>query len=298
MRPSRRQFLLWSALSTVACTTEKKKPEADVAPAEPAAAQKARLVSLSPAITETIVDLGAGDALVGISDYCRHVERPRVGSAITPNLEAIASLQPTLIISTQVAGSQLTDLGRLGSTLDLPWLSLEEVVSSTRKLGEAIGHRTQGDALAERLSSELERQAPSEAPRVLLLIGSGDQLGSQLWYIRPESLHGKVLEAAGYRNAAPAGREGPPNLSFEGVLKLQPDAVVVLRNEKKDAAVEARILQELKKLTPLQAVKNELVGILSREGSLGVGPRILELPPELKTKLDGLFSDSQDVSKK
>src|SRR6478736_5863794 len=48
----------------------------------------ARVVSLAPAITETLFAIGAGDQVVGVSNYChfpKDVERlPRTGSAITP----------------------------------------------------------------------------------------------------------------------------------------------------------------------------------------------------------------------
>src|SRR5438876_11788385 len=69
--------------------------------ARPAGAGQ-RIVSLAPSVTETLFALGAGAEVVGVSQYCdfppevRHL--PRVGSFITPNVEAIAALRPTLVI--------------------------------------------------------------------------------------------------------------------------------------------------------------------------------------------------------
>ncbi len=59
-----------------------------------------RVVSLVPSITETLFDLGAGDAVVGITDYCvfpPDLERPRVGGTKNPDVEAIRDLQPDLV---------------------------------------------------------------------------------------------------------------------------------------------------------------------------------------------------------
>ncbi|MGH7879693.1 MAG: helical backbone metal receptor, partial [Candidatus Binataceae bacterium] len=68
----------------------------------PAGAGQQRIVSLAPSVTETLFALGAGDEVVGVSQYCDYppavLDLPRVGSFLTPNVEAIAALRPTLVI--------------------------------------------------------------------------------------------------------------------------------------------------------------------------------------------------------
>jgi ABC-type Fe3+-hydroxamate transport system substrate-binding protein len=59
-----------------------------------------RVVSLVPSITETLFDLGAGDAVVGVTDYCtfpESIDSPRVGGTKNPDLEAIRALKPDLV---------------------------------------------------------------------------------------------------------------------------------------------------------------------------------------------------------
>jgi ABC-type Fe3+-hydroxamate transport system substrate-binding protein len=63
-----------------------------------------RVVSLVPSITESLFELGMGDALVGITDYCmyppeRVVELPRLGGPKNPRLEEIVALHPDLVIA-------------------------------------------------------------------------------------------------------------------------------------------------------------------------------------------------------
>ncbi|MGH2522403.1 MAG: cobalamin-binding protein [Anaerolineales bacterium] len=63
-----------------------------------------RVISLVPSITESLFDLGLGDRLVGITDYCVHpadkvTALPRVGGTKNPDLARIKAALPDLIIA-------------------------------------------------------------------------------------------------------------------------------------------------------------------------------------------------------
>ena len=63
-----------------------------------------RVVSLVPSLTESLFDLGLGEAVVGITDYCTHpakmlVDIPRVGGTKNPRLEEILALNPDLVLA-------------------------------------------------------------------------------------------------------------------------------------------------------------------------------------------------------
>src|SRR5215216_588354 len=65
-----------------------------------------RVVSLVPSVTESLFELGMGNSLVGITDYCVHPEQevarlPRVGGTKNPDLARIIALQPDLVIVNQ-----------------------------------------------------------------------------------------------------------------------------------------------------------------------------------------------------
>ena len=64
-------------------------------------------MSLAPAMTETLFALGAGAEVVGVSQYCDYppevVKLPKVGTFLTPNIEAIAGLRPTIVIGLQTS---------------------------------------------------------------------------------------------------------------------------------------------------------------------------------------------------
>ncbi|MEA2164609.1 MAG: hypothetical protein QOK37_2736 [Thermoanaerobaculia bacterium] len=59
-----------------------------------------RVVSLVPSLTETLFDLGAGDDVVGITDFCifpEDIGKPRVGGTKNPRIDAIRALAPDLV---------------------------------------------------------------------------------------------------------------------------------------------------------------------------------------------------------
>lgn len=57
-------------------------------------------MSLVPSITETLFDLGAGDSVVGITDFCifpPDLPLPRVGGTKNPRVNDVRALQPDLV---------------------------------------------------------------------------------------------------------------------------------------------------------------------------------------------------------
>src|SRR5512139_3602968 len=63
-----------------------------------------RVVSLVPSMTESLFELGFGETLVGITDYCIYPEErleglPRLGGPKNPRLEDIIALQPELVLA-------------------------------------------------------------------------------------------------------------------------------------------------------------------------------------------------------
>jgi ABC-type Fe3+-hydroxamate transport system substrate-binding protein len=65
-----------------------------------------RVVSLVPSVTESLFELGVGDRLIAITDYCTYPEDavaklPRVGGTKNPDVAKIIEMQPDLVIVNQ-----------------------------------------------------------------------------------------------------------------------------------------------------------------------------------------------------
>ncbi len=63
-----------------------------------------RVVSLVPSVTESLFDLGLGEAVVGVTDYCLYPAEavaalPKVGGPKNPRLDAVLALHPDLVIA-------------------------------------------------------------------------------------------------------------------------------------------------------------------------------------------------------
>ena len=70
-----------------------------------------RVVSLVPSMTESLFDLGAGEALVGVTDYCRPPQEAetnlkRVGGTKSPRVADVLALKPDLVIANQEENSR------------------------------------------------------------------------------------------------------------------------------------------------------------------------------------------------
>ncbi|MEI9937204.1 MAG: helical backbone metal receptor [Pseudomonadota bacterium] len=254
---------------------------------------KQRLVSLSPAITETLFAVGAGPDLVGVSDYCNYPEEaqrlPRTGTALTPGYEAIVRLKPSLILCDGAASTPRRELSALGVTKFLPWLSLEDIVASTRLIGALTAHSEAAGELAQRLWEGLAVAEAPNGPRVLAVLGETSGKLSEIYFIKRNSIHGAALRAAGARNAVVTDVAGVPRLSIEELLRLDPEAIIVLVAPTPNAPDDAQILRDYQALEPLTARKNGRISVLRSDAAFSNGPRILQLEEALKRELARLF---------
>lgn len=252
-----------------------------------------RVVSLSPAITETLFTIGASSQLVGVSDYCNYPEAakklPRTGTALTPNYEAIVRLAPTLIVCEAAASTPRRELGALGVTKFVPWLSLEDIVAGTRLLGALTSEQEAANNLATKLWDGLAVAENPNGPRVLVVLGEGGSKLSEIYFIKRNSIHGAALRAAGARNAVANDVPGVPRLSIEELIRLDPDAIIVLVAPTPNGPADTEILRDYRALEPLSANKNNRLTVLASDEAFANGPRILTLAEHLKQKLATLF---------
>ena len=91
-----------------------------------------RIVSLVPSLTESMFDLGLGEAIVGITDYCirptETVKRlPRLGGPKDPHLDEIIQLKPDLVLANQEENT-LKDVETLENAGIKVWVSFPKTI--------------------------------------------------------------------------------------------------------------------------------------------------------------------------
>lgn len=250
-----------------------------------------RIVSLAPAITETLFALGVGGSVVGVSlysDYPAEAKQlPSVGAGTNPDLEAIARLEPTLILGEEMKILPAHKLAPLGPTKLLPWLTPAEIVAGVRALGDIVGRKAEAEALARRMEARWKVQPAANAPRVLMLFGdSPGQLGGPLYFAKPGSLHDALLVAGGGKNAVEGEVSGMPSMSVEGLLRLDPDAILLLvADDELGAEKRAQFLKDFDALATLRAVRERRVRVLHGSILYVTGPRVLAVIDQVAAAL-------------
>jgi ABC-type Fe3+-hydroxamate transport system substrate-binding protein len=198
-----------------------------------------RIVSLVPSLTELVVDLGWGHALVGRTGYCIHpAERvknvPKVGGTKTPNLPKIRRLAPTHVLL-NLDENRSEDAAALAEFVpnvvlthpQVPADNLALVDQLTGAFGEAAGrpHR----ALSERIAAGLAEWAQHQAQprRVLVLIWR------EPWMtVAPNTYIGQMLAMAGLHTWPPqagerVGASRYPVVDWQAAAQASIDAVLL-----------------------------------------------------------------------
>jgi ABC-type Fe3+-hydroxamate transport system substrate-binding protein len=139
-----------------------------------------RIISFSPALTESLFLLGLGENVVGVSAFCARPpeasEKRKVGSYNTVRPEVLAELRPDLILT--VTGYQRDFAIRMAERfpvypLELP-VSVAGIIDTVVKLGLVLGISDRARAVATSLARKLTDFRPlSKKLRVYVEIDLG-----------------------------------------------------------------------------------------------------------------------------
>jgi cobalamin transport system substrate-binding protein len=243
-----------------------------------AASGPRRIVSLVPSVTETLFALGAGPEVVGVSQYGNYpkaaLKLPRVGTFLTPNIEEIAALRPTLVIGLATSSDlrEIHALRAMGYTILLVGDdSIEEIKDSIQQVGGAIGrsaaarHLLNAINLHMRLVTERLRGVPSR--RVLMLVGH-----QPLVAVGHDTFLDQLLTLAHADNIADAAGQSWPQLSLEYVVASRPQ-VILDGQMGSDPATPGRFWSRYR---TIPAVRSHRVFGYPQDPTLQPGPRIAQ----------------------
>lgn len=246
-----------------------------------------RIVSLAPSVTETLFALGAGDTVVGVTEFCDYPpaagSKARIGGMVNPSWEAIVDLEPDLVLATTAGNDR--NLVAQAEALRLPLFFLNtpdigSLLESLTRLGELVGSpdraRALRDALAGRLESLERRNSAGPRPRVLFLV-----------WTEPIVVPGKgtflddALRRAGCESISSDGPPGWPTYDLETVLLRNPRWILA-------AAQNASFLDGLRERPgwrSLEAVQRGRVAVVS-PALERPAPRVIEAMEQLQELLE------------
>lgn len=215
-----------------------------------------RIVSLSPSSTEILFAIGAGDKVVGVTDYCNYPhdlkarieaeELTRVGGYWNPSVETIVALKPDLVlvstakctvktneckvnckrrceITVQVA-AQLRSLGL--KVLILGPHSMNDVLEDILLVGRASGNAAEASNLVEKLRQRIETVAKKSKTASHRLKVYFEVWNNPYVSVNSGTWIGDVINLAGGANIFGEAVSEWPIIRSEDIIQRNPDMMV------------------------------------------------------------------------
>lgn len=224
-----------------------------------------RIVSLSPALTEIICELGYEDRLVCRTDYCDYPSSvsalPSVGTVLMLDTAAVSALEPDLIVmqapptnealtKLQQTGAPIVTLSRaydLASTGELYAKIFKLMEGTVEGVDKGERYSTEFAERMANLKSAIERtvQAMEDAPEY-----TGAYIVDTYSIVStPDTYEGKLLEVLGLANVASDGANW--QFPHEKLTAAKPYILLCASD------IEVESLADNKRLGGLGAVKKE-----------------------------------------
>lgn len=191
-----------------------------------------RIVSLNPTTTEILFAIGAGDRLVGRSQYdvfpdsARFV--PNVGPAMRPNIESVLAARPDLVLL-YASDDNREAYDRL-VTAHVPTYafridSIAQFARDTRLLGRLLGDSARAATTVDTIETTLLRlrATTSRLPHPTVFIHAWDK---PIIAIGGGSFLSELVDIAGGRNVYGDSKLPSLTVSLEDVIRRNPDYVL------------------------------------------------------------------------
>ncbi len=187
-----------------------------------------RIVSLLPSFTEILFAIGAGDRVVGRTQWCDYPPAALAVPSVGEGLPPVAARHPDLVVlynagPNVTAAQQLERIGIRTVLIDLN--RLEDLGPAARALGRLTGLEQHAESLATALDSLAHHPPPTSA--------SSTTLAFIVWDNPPIIIgHGSYLDelatAAGARNVFSDVTAPSAQVSLETIVARDPLWIAVL----------------------------------------------------------------------
>ena len=237
-----------------------------------------RIVPLAPSLTEILFALGAGDSVVGVTDYADYPPeaggKPTVGGGVDPNLEVIVTLRPDLVLIAADANrwETLIQLEQLRiPVFGVKPVGVEGVLVSILKVGEAVGRQPQAEGLIahmrRRMAAVSRKVSVLARPRVLYVVWI-----DPLIVAGGETVVDDLIDLAGGANIVRTPEF--PRYSLEELVLDPPD--VILLAVDRGGLHHEQALRHLPGWREVRPVREGTIRVLDAGLMSRPGPRIVD----------------------
>jgi len=240
----------------------------------------ARIISLSPSNTEILFAIGAGDRVVGVTEYCNYPPaaktRPKVGGVSTVSIEKVVALNPDIVIGCSLNGKDTFErLEELGiPVLGLNPKNISGILADIELVGRVTGEESNATNLVATMKSRLDAirakaramSGSQQAPTVFYDIGGFYTAGNGTFV-------NEIIETAGGRNIA-ADKTGYFQMSIEELIAKNPQVIICDRGMGSMSKAYEEIMSD-DRLKIVDAVRNNRVYLIDGDIIDRPGPRIV-----------------------
>lgn len=240
-----------------------------------------KVICYSPELAEILYAIGAGDTLIGRSDYCDYPEEitkvKAVGDILNINLESVLEMKPDLVLLSSMASKELVaSLNSKGITalqLDAD-TSVEGVYSYIEAMGKIFDKNDEAGKLIKKMKKDIEevknKTKDLDKPLVYFVVAVGEYDSGATG----DTFIGELLELAGAENAAKDGTNWM--YSVERLVEKNPEIIICSKlYDTKNQIIQAEGYKDL------EAVKNGKIIEIDENIFYRQGPRMTEAILEL-----------------
>jgi ABC-type Fe3+-hydroxamate transport system substrate-binding protein len=250
-----------------------------------------RIVCLVPSITETLSALGAGERVVGVTEFCVHPReqvhgKAKVGGTKNVSVEKILSLNPDLVIA-NVEENRKHHIDKLEKAGLRVFVTYPRTVDGCLKMiadvAALAGAQEAGAALCRSIESaraEVQASMRDSRPRVLCPIWKNPYMT-----INRDTFVDSVIRTSGGENIFEDKPQRYPGFTLQEVLEKKPE--VILLPTEPYSFTEADKADYLSLGTGVPAVRDGRIHIVEGELLSWYGPRLPRALRELSALLRG-----------
>ena len=202
-----------------------------------------RIISMTPVGTEILFELGQGDNIIGVTNFCDYppeaTKKPKIGDFAAINFEAVMSMKTDLLLLQDMHMQFTPQLDKL----KIPYIimkqnSIEEICDSITRLGKICSAEKKAAKLVEGIRADVKfvtsKVQGLKRPKVLFCVSrelSEFQINS-FYVASNKNFYGEMIALAGGENAVKESTAVYPQVSLEGLMQINPNVIIDLVGDK------------------------------------------------------------------
>jgi len=251
-----------------------------------------RIVSLSPANTEILYAVGAGDKVVGVTSFCDYPAEvsnaEKIGTFDGPNLELIQKAKPDVVLA---GGYIQEDLIASLEKLNIPVVSTEAtdfngIFDSIALIGKLSGNDENAAEVVKGMKdkiAEIQDKVKDKTPKSVFYVVWTDPLTTA----GSGTFINDVIKAAGGTNTAEKVQNWA-KYSMEELIKDNPEYLISSMHATNEG-ITADFYKESPLFKNLDSVKNNKIYLMSDDNVVSrPGPRIVQAIEEIAKVLHNI----------